>query len=397
MQNRTASEILKGDARISGHAAPRMASREGVGDWLEAVRDAGQPPWGSVEDLVTCATAGVGFKLAIEKLLTQACLSMDAVTHQPDSAFRTYARNVREAAVDFLVTHRGRNGWSVQRQVVGESVLQLGCAAAGTIADGATMRSDAVVFVIQSSLDPHRVYLNGDRVAAHGIAVLPPGADFVFTNQVPHRWISISTPLDRLAPRVRDRIDQQVDRREASLLESGPAQFAQLASVAAEAAGLPSRRSPPTAPQRFDSCTEDELINTLTVALTAATPPRPGRNHRVELRRRAIVRQALDRLPEHGLAHVGDLSDAIGVEVRTVRRAFHAVFRTPPLRYLKLRQLNQANAALSDAAARGRLVTDILTRHGVTEFGRFASEYRALFGETPSETIRRHSTQAGRS
>lgn len=322
---------------------------------------------------------------------------MDQALLQSRLAFRTYARNVREADLDFLVTDRGRDAWSVQRRAVGGSVLQFGCAGAGTIADGAMTRSDAVVFVIQSSLDPHRVYLNGDRIASYGIAVLPPGADFIFTNLVPHRWISISIPLDRLPPGVHDRIDEQIDRREASLLESGAAQFAQLACIAAEAAGLRPRRLPTAGPQQFETSTEDELINILTMALTPATPPRHIRNHRVEFRRRAMVRRALDRLPDHGMARVTDLSDAAGVEERTLRRAFHSVFRTPPLRYLKLRQLNQVNAALSDAAARGQLVTDILTRHGVTEFGRFSTEYRALFGETPSETIRRHSSLAERS
>nr|WP_284701458.1 helix-turn-helix domain-containing protein [Rhodoplanes tepidamans] len=84
-----------------------------------------------------------------------------------------------------------------------------------------------------------------------------------------------------------------------------------------------------------------------------------------------------------------DLCAAAGVCERTLRRAFRAVYGMPPARYLKVRQLNRVHAALLDPLARGRLVTDVLTSHGVTEFGRFAMTYRTLFGELPSQTMRR--------
>ena len=39
-------------------------------------------------------------------------------------------------------------------------------------------------------------------------------------------------------------------------------------------------------------------------------------------------------------------------------------------------------------------VIEILVEHGVSEFGRFASEYKQLFDETPSETFRGQSGDA---
>jgi hypothetical protein len=35
-----------------------------------------------------------------------------------------------------------------------------------------------------------------------------------------------------------------------------------------------------------------------------------------------------------------------------------------------------------------------MSEYGVTEFGRFASEYKALFGERPSETVARSRVQS---
>jgi AraC-like DNA-binding protein len=36
-----------------------------------------------------------------------------------------------------------------------------------------------------------------------------------------------------------------------------------------------------------------------------------------------------------------------------------------------------------------RTVTEIVTEHGFWELGRFSVEYRALFGESPSTSLRR--------
>lgn len=36
------------------------------------------------------------------------------------------------------------------------------------------------------------------------------------------------------------------------------------------------------------------------------------------------------------------------------------------------------------------IITDILSEHGVTEFGRFAIEYKALFNESPTETLQKY-------
>ena len=41
------------------------------------------------------------------------------------------------------------------------------------------------------------------------------------------------------------------------------------------------------------------------------------------------------------------------------------------------------------ATAQDESVADILTRHGIWEFGRFAARYRRHFGELPSQTLRR--------
>ena len=46
-------------------------------------------------------------------------------------------------------------------------------------------------------------------------------------------------------------------------------------------------------------------------------------------------------------------------------------------------------AALAAVDARARSVSEVALRFGFAQFGKFARDYRRLFGERPSETLRR--------
>ena len=59
------------------------------------------------------------------------------------------------------------------------------------------------------------------------------------------------------------------------------------------------------------------------------------------------------------------------------------------LRYLQLRQLHQVYRTLRSADPETESVSNVLCRHGVWEWGRFARRYRLTFGELPSQTLQR--------
>ena len=80
----------------------------------------------------------------------------------------------------------------------------------------------------------------------------------------------------------------------------------------------------------------------------------------------------------------------VGVSERGLRNAFHAVRGMSPKRFVIHDRLNEVRRALSDPHAIHATVTDIATEHGFFELGRFAGRYKAVFGETPSQTLRVH-------
>jgi AraC family ethanolamine operon transcriptional activator len=71
-----------------------------------------------------------------------------------------------------------------------------------------------------------------------------------------------------------------------------------------------------------------------------------------------------------------------------MRTAFQRIHGVSPIRYLHLHRMGQARRALRDADRTSERVADIATRFGFANLGRFAVEFRQLFGVSPSQLLR---------
>ena len=82
------------------------------------------------------------------------------------------------------------------------------------------------------------------------------------------------------------------------------------------------------------------------------------------------------------------LADVAGVRPRTLETHFKTFLRTTPLGWVRSMRLANARRELERGRAQVS-VTDVALANGFNQFGRFAGYYRAVFGETPSRTLRR--------
>ena len=82
------------------------------------------------------------------------------------------------------------------------------------------------------------------------------------------------------------------------------------------------------------------------------------------------------------------LASACGVPERTLLRQFQQFVGLTPLSYLRRLRLNAAKSELA-STQNSDAISDIAMRCGFSHLGRFAIEYRRLFGETPSTTKQR--------
>jgi AraC-like DNA-binding protein len=83
-----------------------------------------------------------------------------------------------------------------------------------------------------------------------------------------------------------------------------------------------------------------------------------------------------------------DIAEAVGVSARSLQDGFQTHLGTTPMAYMRSRRIQHVHDELNAADPASTSVTEVALRWGVTHTGRFAQEYRAQFGETPSHTLR---------
>lgn len=118
-----------------------------------------------------------------------------------------------------------------------------------------------------------------------------------------------------------------------------------------------------------------------------ATDRQPPRTWRLAQAARSHIEQASRDCP----LSVAELVAALDVSRRNLQYAFQDALGVNPATYLRVERLNRVRQALPSAQS----VTEAATRFGFWHFGHFATEYRSLFGELPSETFRKHKGAIG--
>jgi len=136
---------------------------------------------------------------------------------------------------------------------------------------------------------------------------------------------------------------------------------------------------------------ERSLRSTYLSALLGSSAKGPATVTAPLLRAGTILRAIDDYLDYQGdgLRPVAELCRAAGVPRRTLERAFEQMFDFGPAEYLRRRALNAVHRELLNDRDTAHSVTDVALAHGFWHLGRFSQQYRLLFGELPSETVRR--------
>jgi AraC-like DNA-binding protein len=110
--------------------------------------------------------------------------------------------------------------------------------------------------------------------------------------------------------------------------------------------------------------------------------------HAIVMRR---FRRVVEENTEYPL-YIPEICKAVRVSSRTLQTCCHEHLGMAPKHYLLLRRMHLARGALRQSASETVSVTEVATRYGFWQLGRFAVEYQSLFGESPSATLNRQPT-----
>lgn len=291
------------------------------------------------------------------------------------------------ATSNLLLTGPSQAPWSVGHCKFGSIVLQFGVEGGSKILHGVS-RPDALSFIFQDEQIADRLIFDGQILQPWDFVVLPAGSDFTFASCGMHRWMSISMPvglLESFANKTGRKHLAWVGKEKCVI--SPPEQFLRILTTATASNAVLLREKQALT---LHGSGISGLLNALITAIAGLDREMclPTEKSRLP---GDTVKKALKyaRGQKWEGLHVANLAVAADVTSRTLLRTFRQQLGVGPASYLKLRQLNMVRRALRGKCEPSGNITSIMSEYGVTEFGRFASEYKALFGERPSETAAR--------
>jgi AraC-like DNA-binding protein len=135
---------------------------------------------------------------------------------------------------------------------------------------------------------------------------------------------------------------------------------------------------------------EEQLIYELACALNNRRYGESSREARGVAERRDLMRRAEDYL-QANLSEpfsLNDFAQTVGIPHRMLQRRFRSVYGVTPQAWFRSMKLNALRRELQQTNGAGERISDIATRWGFLHFGRFAEDYRRLFGECPRNTVR---------
>lgn len=107
--------------------------------------------------------------------------------------------------------------------------------------------------------------------------------------------------------------------------------------------------------------------------------------HRIIMRR---FHRVIEDNPDRPI-YLSEICAAVGVPERTLRACCQEHLAMGPKQFLTFRRMDMARRVLQSSFPTETTVTEVAARFGFWQFGRFASSYRSIFGESPSATLRR--------
>jgi AraC family transcriptional regulator, ethanolamine operon transcriptional activator len=298
--------------------------------------------------------------------------------------FDEFADSIEGIAGRFVPTKPSADEWWVEAAPAGRVSLQQ-----VQIGGAATFAGDGEVgcFTIGIPMtNPDCIHIDGRVLDARSFLFLKQRQPFTFAGEDATRWAGITVPLghDLLAQEIIDASQSQSSACTRTHLQH-IVRLRGLAEMLCNPGKMINVSTPLTA-----AAAEQEIVVHVSRALESSSQAREPHVGRFHYPRQRVIARTLELIHASGgqPLHIADLCAATEVSERTLRNVFNEYFGVGPMRLLKMRQLREIRAALEIADPARDTVANIAERFGVWDFSLFARNYKKLFGESPSLTLR---------
>jgi AraC family ethanolamine operon transcriptional activator len=308
--------------------------------------------------------------------------------------FDEFADSIRGIAGRFVPTARSQADWWVDVSTVGRLDLQeLQIGGAATYAGDGTPNTLTIGIPMT---DPTKIRIDGHALEENSLIYLKRDQPFTFAARQATRWAGVTIALRG----VRSQAELFDAEQVMASLEPGTRANSDLRHLD-RLRHLISRMTTRDDSVSFidpaaSSAAEEEVLSTVLHTIEASNATRDRHLGRPQVPRNRVIGRTLATIDaEQGKAlFIDDLCRTTDVSERTLRNVFHEYFGVGPMRLLKVRQLLEIRRALLAGDPARDTVARVAARFGVWDFSLFARNYKALYGESPSESLRKPSTKS---
>ena len=299
-----------------------------------------------------------------------------------------YQAAIRGGDVEFSVTQRGKFQGSLIKIDLHNLWMQSGW--------------ENLPRVFQCSMSPKRTGIQfladarqpalqhtGLELHTKAIAALQRGATYHIRSKSPCRWATMSMTSETFCAVSNALLGRDLSvRSNIRFVHPDAAHMTRLVLLHTAARQLAIAAPDMIAHPEVASALENQLVHAMVTCSADEEPTTAGSGWRQHT---AIINRFEEVLAKNcnRPMYLAEICTAVGASERVLQISCEEHLGMGPIRYLWLRRMHLARSALLRADPTNATVTQIATDYGFWELGRFSVAYQALFGESPSASLRK--------
>lgn len=305
-----------------------------------------------------------------------------------------FAPAIQGADVELIQTSANLTGGRVTEIHFGSVVLQYCRIAFGCLAR-ASLHENPVSLMVPFTIQGPAV-CNGHSMSHESFLVHGNRADYYSKTPTGFEWVLLPFKTDAILHTIAALTQQEPPELRENCLSIRPPRAVmtavhRLLLTAVETA----QRNPHILTSEKALRSLERSIQTVVALALSYHRPDESPHHQGTTRSHSFVLRLVEAYLEAHISepvYLAELCAATGASERTLQQVFRQSYGVSPLQYLKLRRLNLARQCLRDGISEQTRITDVALDCGFWELGRFAVDYKALFGESPSHTLQRRNS-----